>query len=870
MKHSALKIYITITLGLLAVLQVFGQTTINGIVKTSAGRGVDFANVIASASDDPESIVASVFTDSDGHFRMSVTARCDSLILRAAAMGISTTTIVVANRTGSCEITVEEQAIELKEVVVKQKKIYSQGDTINYNVASFLSQSDQNVADVLRKMPGISVAESGQVSYQGKPIKNLYIEGLNLMKGHYGIATNNISPDNIATVQVFENHQDVKALKGLRPEERASINLRLKDGVKGVFGLIACLGGGNDGNALWNNSATATYFKRESQFLATYKGNNTGEDLSQELYSYDDDYARTGNILSVAMPGVPGIDKRFYYFNNSHSATFNNLYKIGTDGELGVNAAYFDDRDRRQSMSATSNFLPDGGCNTVDESMAATSRTRKAYGDFSYISNGDNDYIKEQLKFDWGAYNADSRITAANQDIVQTGKTDTYRLLNKFHMTHRNADGKGFELHSLINVEKRPHSLSVQPNLFPVFILGNRLTQRADLRNISAENSFSLLSAFKAGRISVHPSAILNYRNDALSSRLADFSNNLVLQHLDAGISTEISYSSRKVRASLYLPLKYRLFRLNNRLDDSRTAKRRLRAEPSFDLYYNINSSHKLILRSSFSYQSPSVEKLYQNYILTSYRSLSAYEGGGLFEGANWHSSVSYNFKSILSMSFACIELSWLRQSPDVLYGSYYDGIAERTISCRTSEQGNMLSAKLHGSQGFDWRRLKIGAAFAYSRYDNPLLVQNEVIRYTGKAITLSADISLAPFRWLSASYQGSYSQTAARQQGFDRMPWLRTVVNKASLDFAMPRGLTFTAELYHYYNNFNDGDRSFILLGAEAKYSIQRVTIVLACDNLLNRRSYVYSNISALTESESAYAIRPRSVLLKLRFKIL
>ncbi len=237
-----------------------------------------------------------------------------------------------------------------------------------------------------------------------------------------------------------------------------------------MFGLIACLGGGYDGNALWNNSATATYFKRKSQFLSTYKGNNTGEDLSQELYSYDDDYARTGNILSVAMPGVPGIDKRFYYFNNSHSATFNNLYKIGTDGELGVNAAYFDDRDRRQSMSATSNFLPDGGCNTVDESMAATSRTRKAYGDFSYISNGDNDYIKELLKFDWGAYNADSRITADNQDIVQTGKTDTYRLLNKFHMTHRNADGKGFELHSLINVEKRPHSLCTArsvPRLYP-------------------------------------------------------------------------------------------------------------------------------------------------------------------------------------------------------------------------------------------------------------------------------------------------------------------------------------------------------------------------------------------------------------------
>ena len=43
--------------------------------------------------------------------------------------------------------------------------------------------------------------------------RTFYIEGLDLMKGHYGIATNNIDPNNIATVQVLENHQDIKALK---------------------------------------------------------------------------------------------------------------------------------------------------------------------------------------------------------------------------------------------------------------------------------------------------------------------------------------------------------------------------------------------------------------------------------------------------------------------------------------------------------------------------------------------------------------------------------------------------------------------------------------------------------------------------------
>ncbi len=385
-----------------------------------------------------KTILASAFTDETGRYELTVNDDCDSLILKASSIEITPAQITVPNRSGNYDITVESRAIELKEVVVKSKKIYSQGDTINYNVASFLSKSDQSVADVLRKMPGITVSDAGQVSYQGKPIKNLYIEGLDLMKGHYGIATNNIDPNNIATVQVLENHQDIKALKGLRPEEQASINLRLKEGVKGVFNLIATLGGGYGGEGLWNNSAIATYFRRNSQFLATYKGNNTGEDLSQELYSFDNDYSRTNNISTISMPSAPGIDKRFYYFNRSHNATFNNVYRVGKSGEFGINAAYLNDRDTRQSHSAITNYLPDGGVNTVDEMMNGTARMQKAYGDLTYMNNGDESYLKEQLKFDWSTIDADSRIVAGGDNVSQIGKTDTYRLLNKFHMTHRN------------------------------------------------------------------------------------------------------------------------------------------------------------------------------------------------------------------------------------------------------------------------------------------------------------------------------------------------------------------------------------------------------------------------------------------------
>ena len=185
---------------------------------------------------------------------------CDSLILKASSVDIAPTQITVPNRSGTYDITVEEKTVELREVIVKAKKIYSQGDTINYNVGSFLSQTDRSIVDVLKKMPGISVSDAGQVSYQGKPIKTCISRDLIFMKGHYGIATNNIDPNNIATVQVLENHQDIKALKGLRPEEQASINLRLKEGVKGVFNLIATLGGGYGEEGLWNNSAICHIF----------------------------------------------------------------------------------------------------------------------------------------------------------------------------------------------------------------------------------------------------------------------------------------------------------------------------------------------------------------------------------------------------------------------------------------------------------------------------------------------------------------------------------------------------------------------------------------------------------------------------------
>lgn len=155
------EIFTTILIAISVCNSLFAETILTGTVRNKQGVSFDFANVYVSPANAPKTILASAFTDEAGRFEMTVNSNCDSLILNATSLEITPTRIVIPNRSCNYDIIVEPRAVELKEVVVKSKKIYSQGDTINYNVASFLSSSDQSVADVLRKMPGITVSDAG-------------------------------------------------------------------------------------------------------------------------------------------------------------------------------------------------------------------------------------------------------------------------------------------------------------------------------------------------------------------------------------------------------------------------------------------------------------------------------------------------------------------------------------------------------------------------------------------------------------------------------------------------------------------------------------------------------------------------------------
>ena len=101
-------------------------------------------------------------TDGEGHYILSIRSGADSVIIAVSGMSVKAVRRTVPNAGGRYDFEVEESMLELNEVRVTAPKMEMKGDdTVSYNVASFRSQEDMVIEDVIRKLPGITVRDNG-------------------------------------------------------------------------------------------------------------------------------------------------------------------------------------------------------------------------------------------------------------------------------------------------------------------------------------------------------------------------------------------------------------------------------------------------------------------------------------------------------------------------------------------------------------------------------------------------------------------------------------------------------------------------------------------------------------------------------------
>ena len=215
-------------------------------------------------------------------------------------------------------------------------------------------------------MPGIEVSEKGEIRYQGLPISKFYIEGIDLLENKYGIATNNLPHKNVKSVEVLEHHQPIKAFKGLSFPENAAINIKLKDEAKAQW--IGNLQAGAGGDPfIWDGRLFAMRIVPKWQSLNTYKTNNCGTNISNEIQEFEladllnakENRYKTNDYIQVNPESAPDLEEKRYLFNKSHLFTTSNGWKLNDNYQLNAQVTYLWNRLRSDNASRTNYFFED-------------------------------------------------------------------------------------------------------------------------------------------------------------------------------------------------------------------------------------------------------------------------------------------------------------------------------------------------------------------------------------------------------------------------------------------------------------------------------------------------------------------------------
>lgn len=163
----------------------------------------------------------------------------------------------------------------LEAVIVRTgSPIRIKGDTTIYTADSFKVRPGANVEELLRRLPGISVDKSGQITAMGERVKKVLVDGEEFFGTDPGIATKSLRADAVQEVQVFDKKSDQAEFTGIDDGVKdKTINLKMKK-LSGYFGKIEAGGGLPD---KYNNSAMLNMFRNKRKIAGYGIMSNTGQ-----------------------------------------------------------------------------------------------------------------------------------------------------------------------------------------------------------------------------------------------------------------------------------------------------------------------------------------------------------------------------------------------------------------------------------------------------------------------------------------------------------------------------------------------------------------------------------------------------------------
>ena len=223
---------------LLVLLALLGGTSaalaqqsrvIQGQVQNAQSKSiVEYASAVLLRAD--SSVVRGTTTDSVGAFSL-VAPDKGRYILRVSYVGYNTAytpiDITAASpdtiRLATIALQSTDNTLRTATVTGVAARVEQKEDTTMFNASAYRVPEGSSLEALVKQLPGVEVDDDGKITWNGKEVKELLVNGKDFFKGDTKVAMKNLPVELVNRIKAYDKASDYTELTGIDDGEETTV-----------------------------------------------------------------------------------------------------------------------------------------------------------------------------------------------------------------------------------------------------------------------------------------------------------------------------------------------------------------------------------------------------------------------------------------------------------------------------------------------------------------------------------------------------------------------------------------------------------------------------------------------------------------------
>jgi hypothetical protein len=870
--------------------------TLTGSIVDGEGKALKFAT-IEIRFDSAAAISAYEIADGKGQFSIELSLAHRYFFVTASLVGYKRESRVLrvdtTDKMPNLVFRLVPEIMPLKEVTVRSQRlrVKTSGDTISFKADLYRDSTEKVAEDLFRKIPGMEIDKDGAITFNGKRIDKILVEGDDLFNKHYTILSRNLSADLIDKIQVIDKYQENTALRGIKPSTTKVLNITLKKERKKIlFGKLD-LAIGNDGRYEWAPNLIS--FTKDTKIFYFSNLNSTGRtplteitdnsDISQNAADQQDDLADDPSLIKINKPYTQNLSEQHYNFNSAKLNAVSFVNRPGAGLTLKGLVYFYTDLNRQYQDNLTIYNLNNTNF-SLDENSAVRTIPHFFTGDLVLTYEP-----KPSQRLEY-TFLADSRNLVRQNSLLANGDSVSSALAsgvhvftNKLEYTFRLNDSSALRFKGVFSQNTARQDLSSRERPGHTVLVGTNdsLLQSANTRagrwSLMSEylrnqnQSLWSVTAVVTNKWLDLLTGLDSFAYKGIAQQLPDsFQNNCHASRISA--LTKFSYTyggTAKFKFIANVEGAYHSTSIPIGGGQNNYLQQKFYVTPTIGGQYQ-TEHHHFGISYAYNYRLPDLINLSDGLVQVDYRTYQRFYTspipmtvGGLF--------ASYSFTDWKNGLLASANLFASNSKKPYAESLFIDSAYSISSNSQEFYNETMENASFSISQfiPFISSAIKFFPSFAWRRYDDFL---NGIFR---KVNTYGSFYQVS----LRSAFRGLFNYDAGA--GFDRekATAIDTVSNMTvnqrfysylDLTFKLSSSIWLRAKTdhYHYYQSKGKSDYFFVDMDMNYDLLPNKFSIQLTGQNLLNTSKLTTVNISDYSTENNSIVLLPRFLMLDIIYK--